>query len=133
MSTSQDHPGTRVGVPQESRDGERRVALVPKMVEKLTSRGMRVVVESGAGEGALMPDEMFIEAGATIEDPWEADVVVKVAPPTDEEIRRLRRGAVLIGFLAPQSDPEIATKLREAGVRAFAMESIPRISRAQSM
>jgi NAD(P) transhydrogenase subunit alpha len=133
VSSSQEHSGTRVGVPRESKDGERRVALVPKTVERLTGRGLQVVVESGAGMGALMPDELFVEAGATIDDPWKADVVVKVAPPTDEEIGRLRRGAVLIGFLAPRSDPEIAGKLREAGVTAFAMESIPRISRAQSM
>src|SRR5947209_2333556 len=133
VTSSQDHSGTRVGVPRESKDGERRVALVPKMVEKLTGRGLQVVVEPGAGVGALMPDELFIEAGATIGDPWGADVVVKVAPPTDEEIGRLHRGSVLIGFLAPRSDPEIAGKLRDAGVRAFAMEAIPRISRAQSM
>jgi H+-translocating NAD(P) transhydrogenase subunit alpha len=133
VTAPQDPPGTQVGVPRESKDGERRVALVPKTVEKLTGRGLQVVVESGAGVGALMPDELFIEARATIGNPWDADVVVKVAPPTDEEISRLRRGAVLIGFLAPRSDPEIATKLREAGVTAFAMESIPRISRAQSM
>jgi NAD(P) transhydrogenase subunit alpha len=133
VTSSQDQQGTRVGVPRESRDGERRVALVPKMVEKLTGRGLQVVVESGAGVGALMPDELFIEAGATIGDPWDADVVVKVAPPTDEEIGQLRRGSVLIGFLAPRSDPEIAGKLRTAGVIGFAMESIPRISRAQSM
>ncbi len=125
--------GTRVGVPRESRDGERRVALVPKVVEKLTQQGLRVVVESGAGVAALMPDEMFTEAGATIGDPWECDVVVKVAPPTGDEIGRLRRDSMLIGFLAPLSDPEIAGTLREAGVTAFAMESIPRISRAQSM
>ena len=127
---SQDHPSTRVGVPRESKDGERRVALVPKTVEKLTGRGLQVVVESGAGVGALMPDELFIEAGATIGNPWDVDVVVKVAPPTDEEIGRLHRGSVLVGFLAPRSDPEIAGKLRDAGVTAFAMESIPRISRA---
>jgi proton-translocating NAD(P)+ transhydrogenase subunit alpha len=133
VTSSQDHHSTRVGVPRESRDGERRVALVPKMVEKLVGRGMQVVVESGAGVGALMPDELFTEAGATIDDPWDANVVVKVAPPTDAEIRRLRRGSVLIGFLAPRSDPEIAGKLRRAGVIAFAMEAIPRISRAQSM
>jgi H+-translocating NAD(P) transhydrogenase subunit alpha len=133
VTSSQDHHSTRVGVPRESRDGERRVALVPKMVEKLVARGMQVVVESGAGMGALMPDELFTEAGATIDDPWDADVVVKVAPPTDAEIGRLRRGAVLIGFLAPRSDPDIADKLRAAGVTAFAMEAIPRISRAQSM
>ncbi|MCA1820868.1 MAG: NAD(P)(+) transhydrogenase (Re/Si-specific) subunit alpha, partial [Pseudonocardia sp.] len=133
VTSSQDHSGIRVGVPRESKDGERRVALVPKMVEKLTGRGLQIVVESGAGIGALIPDELFIEAGAAIDEPWGADVVVKVAPPTDEEIGRLRRESVLIGFLAPRSDPEIAGKLRDAGVTAFAMESIPRISRAQSM
>ncbi|HEU0089413.1 MAG TPA: Re/Si-specific NAD(P)(+) transhydrogenase subunit alpha [Pseudonocardiaceae bacterium] len=133
MTSSHDGPGIRVGVPKESRDGERRVALVPKMVEKLAGRGLAVVVESGAGVGALMPDQMFTEAGATIGDPWDADVVVKVAPPTSAEIGKLRPGTVLIGFLAPRSDPAVGEKLRAAGVRAFAMESIPRISRAQSM
>jgi NAD(P) transhydrogenase subunit alpha len=133
VTSTGDHQGTRVGVPKESRDGERRVALVPKVVEKMVGKGLQVVVESGAGDGALMPDSMFTEAGATIGDPWEADVVVKVAPPNDEEIGRLRNGSVLIGFLAPLSDSEIAGKLRKAGVKAFAMESIPRISRAQSM
>src|SRR6476469_3584332 len=123
----------RIGVPKETAAGERRVALVPEVVRKLKGKDHQVVVEPGAGVGALMPDEMFIEAGATIGDPWDADVVVKVAPPTDEEIGRLRRGSVLIGFLAPRSDPEIAGKLRNAGVIGFAMESIPRISRAQSM
>ncbi|MGH3889118.1 MAG: NAD(P)(+) transhydrogenase (Re/Si-specific) subunit alpha, partial [Pseudonocardiaceae bacterium] len=93
VTSSQDQQGTRVGVPRESQDGERRVALVPKMVEKLVGRGLQVVVESGAGVGALMPDELFTEAGATIDDPWDADVVVKVAPPTDEEIGRLRSGS----------------------------------------
>ncbi|MGH8573297.1 MAG: NAD(P)(+) transhydrogenase (Re/Si-specific) subunit alpha, partial [Gammaproteobacteria bacterium] len=72
VTSSQDHQGTRVGVPRESHDGERRVALVPKMVEKLAGRGIQVVVESGAGVGALMPDELFTEAGATIDDPWDA-------------------------------------------------------------
>ncbi|HZS21893.1 MAG TPA: NAD(P)(+) transhydrogenase (Re/Si-specific) subunit alpha, partial [Pseudonocardiaceae bacterium] len=65
MTSSQDSPGIRVGVPRESREGERRVALVPKAVEKLVRRGLQVVVEPGAGVGALMPDEMFIDAGAT--------------------------------------------------------------------
>ncbi len=107
--------------------------MVPKMVERLLGLGLQVVVEPGAGVGALMPDEMFLDAGATMGDPWDADVVVKVAPPTSEEVGRLRRGAVLIGFLAPRTDPEIAEQLRAAGVTAFAMEAIPRISRAQSM
>lgn len=125
--------GTTVGVPREAGAGERRVALVPKVVEKLTARGVSVVVESGAGLGALIPDELYTAAGATIGDPWTADVVAKVAPPSTEEIGRLRSGGTLIGFLAPRTTPETITALREAGVTAFAMEAIPRISRAQSM
>jgi NAD(P) transhydrogenase subunit alpha len=109
------------------------VALVPKVCEKLVARGLDVVVEAGAGVGALMPDELFTAAGAKIGDPWSADVVVKVAPPTAEEISRLRRDGILVGFLAPRSDPEITAELKAAGVTAFAMEAIPRISRAQSM
>ncbi|QJY46487.1 Re/Si-specific NAD(P)(+) transhydrogenase subunit alpha [Pseudonocardia broussonetiae] len=125
--------GTTVGVPRESGADERRVALVPKVVEKLRTRGVEVVVESGAGLGALIPDELYVAAGATIGDPWSADVVVKVAPPSTEEIGRLRSGATLIGFLAPRTAPESLAALKAAGVVAFAMESIPRISRAQSM
>jgi NAD(P) transhydrogenase subunit alpha len=124
---------TTVGVPRESGDGERRVALVPKVVEKLRGRGVQIVVESGAGLGALIPDEVYTEAGATIGDPWSADVVVKVAPPTEAEIGKLRSGSTLIGFLAPLTSPETVEALKRAGVTAFAMESVPRISRAQSM
>ena len=127
-------PGrTTVGVPRESGAGERRVALVPKVVEKLVSRGVEIVVESGAGLGALIPDEVYIEAGATVGDPWACDVVVKVAPPTAEEIGRLRSGASYIGFLSPLTSPETVEALRGAGVSGFAMEAVPRISRAQSM
>ena len=71
-----------VGVPREMGEGERRVALVPTVVERLRARGVEIVVESGAGVGALMPDELYTEAGASIGDAWSADVVVKVAPPT---------------------------------------------------
>lgn len=124
---------TRVGVPKEAGAGERRVALVPKVVERLRSKGVEVVVEAGAGEGALMPDDLYTAAGATIGDPWSADVVVKVAPPTPEEISRLARGGSYIGFLAPLTSPETVQALKDAGVQAFAMEAIPRISRAQSM
>jgi len=120
-------------VPRESAAGERRVALVPKVVEKLRTRGVDVVVEAGAGLGALIPDELFTQAGATIGDPWPCDVVVKVNPPTAEEIGRLREGGTLIGFLAPLTSPQTVDALAERGVQAFAMEAIPRISRAQSM
>ena len=122
-----------VGVPRERGAGERRVALVPKVIEKLRGRCGGVVVEAGAGLGALVPDDHFVAAGATIGDPWACDVVVKVARPTTEEIGRLRAGATLVGLLAPLTCPETVAALRAAGVSAFAMESVPRISRAQSM
>ncbi|HEX7660600.1 MAG TPA: Re/Si-specific NAD(P)(+) transhydrogenase subunit alpha [Pseudonocardiaceae bacterium] len=124
---------TIVGVPRETAAGERRVAIVPKVVERLRAAGLGVVVESGAGLGALIPDDSYVQAGATIGDPWSVDVVVKVNPPTTEEIGRLRSGGTLIGFLAPLTNPEIAGALKSAGVTAFAMESVPRISRAQTM
>jgi H+-translocating NAD(P) transhydrogenase subunit alpha len=128
-----DARSTVVGVVRESGAGERRVALVPKVIEKLRAKGVRVVVEAGAGLGALIPDEAYTAAGATIGDPWPADVVVKVAPPTQEEIGRLGSGSVLIGFLAPLTAPETIEALRGRGVLGFAMEAVPRISRAQSM
>ncbi|AKS31773.1 Re/Si-specific NAD(P)(+) transhydrogenase subunit alpha [Mycolicibacterium goodii] len=124
---------TLIGVPRESAEGERRVALVPKVVEKLSARGLEVVVENSAGAGALFSDEDYERAGATIGDPWPADLVVKVNPPTPDEISRLKPGSVLIGFLAPRTQPELASRLRLADITAFAMESIPRISRAQTM
>ena len=79
------------------------MALVPKAVSALVNSGVAVVVESGAGERALLPDELYTEAGATIGDAWAADVVVKVAPPTADEVARLRSGQTLIGFLAPRN------------------------------
>ncbi|MBU8810696.1 Re/Si-specific NAD(P)(+) transhydrogenase subunit alpha [Mycolicibacterium goodii] len=124
---------TLIGVPRETAEGERRVALVPKVVERLSAKGLEVVVESSAGAGALFSDEDYERAGATIGDPWPADVVVKVNPPTSDEISQLKPGSVLIGFLAPRTQPELASRLRLADVTAFAMESIPRISRAQTM
>lgn len=94
-------PQTTVGVVAESTPDERRVALVPKAVGSLVNSGVAVVVESGAGERALLPDDLYTEAGATIGDAWAADVVVKVAPPSADEVGKLRNGQTLIGFLAP--------------------------------
>jgi H+-translocating NAD(P) transhydrogenase subunit alpha len=122
-----------IGVVAESADGERRVALVPKAVAGLVAKGLAVVVESGAGEGALLPDELYTDAGATIGDAWSADVVVKVAPPTTDEVKRLHSGQTLIGFLAPRDPDTVIGALRDAGVVGFALEAIPRISRAQAM
>jgi H+-translocating NAD(P) transhydrogenase subunit alpha len=123
----------RLGVPKESVPGERRVALVPEVVRRLVGRGVEVVVEPGAGEGALIPDGHFVDAGASLGEAWDADVIVKVAPPTPDEIGRLREGSTVIGFLAPRSNPELQGVLAGRGVTAIAMEAIPRISRAQSM
>ncbi len=109
------------------------MAIVPKVVERLAAKGLDIVVESGAGVAALLPDELYTAAGATIGDPWDVDLVAKVAPPTDDEIGRLRGGGMLVGFPAPLSNPDVVARLEQAGVTAFAMESIPRISRAQSM
>jgi H+-translocating NAD(P) transhydrogenase subunit alpha len=123
----------RLGVPKETAEGERRVALVPEVVKRLQGKGVDVVVEAGAGEGALIPDALFEEAGATIGDPWDADLVVKVGAFTGDDVGRLRSGATVIGFLAPRSNPELGQRLAAQGVTAIAMEAIPRISRAQSM
>ncbi|MGF6883858.1 NAD(P) transhydrogenase subunit alpha [Nocardia sp. GAS34] len=124
---------TRVGVVRESTPDERRVALVPKIIPSLVKHGVQVIIESSAGAGALIPDAAYLEAGASIGDPWTADVVVKVAPPSDAEIAKLSAGQTLIGFLAPRNADNKIGALREAGVQAFAVEAIPRISRAQVM
>ena len=124
---------TTVGVVAESGADERRVALVPKAVAPLVKSGIAVVVESGAGERALLPDELYTQAGATIGDAWAANVVVKVAPPTAAEVGKLHSGQTLIGFLAPRNAENSIGALKQAGVQAFALEAIPRISRAQAM
>src|ERR1700724_2351951 len=124
---------TTVGVVAESGADERRVALVPKAIAPLVKSGVAVVVQSGAGERALLPDSLYTEAGATIGDAWGADVVVKVAPPTADEVGKLRSGQTLIGFLAPRNADNSIGALKQAGVQAFALEAIPRISRAQVM
>ncbi|MCH5641074.1 Re/Si-specific NAD(P)(+) transhydrogenase subunit alpha [Gordonia sp. ABSL49_1] len=122
-----------VGVVRETAQGERRVALVPKVAASLVGKGVPVVVESGAGLGALIPDEAYTDAGATIGDPYSADVVLRVAPPSDEEIGKLRSGQKLIGFLAPRNADNQIGALKAAGIEAYAVEAIPRISRAQVM
>jgi NAD(P) transhydrogenase subunit alpha len=124
----------RVGVPRETAPGERRVALVPESVPKLTALGLEVAVERGAGHPAAFTDQTYEEAGATLVDnALDADLVVKVARPSADEVAKLRSGAVLVGFLAPLTDPDGIAQLQARGVTAFAMESIPRTTRAQSM
>jgi NAD(P) transhydrogenase subunit alpha len=123
----------RVGVARETAPGERRVALVPETAGKLAAAGFEVVVEPGAGEAASFPDAAYTDAGATLGSPWEADLVVKVQKPDDAEAARLREGQLLIGYLDPLADRDGVARLAARGVVAFAMESIPRTTRAQSM
>jgi NAD(P) transhydrogenase subunit alpha len=122
-----------VSVPKETASGERRVALVPEVVDRLGKSGVEVTVEAGAGAGAHLPDADYEQAGARLGDGFSGQVVAKVAPPSPEEIARLGRGSVLIGFLAPLTAADTVRGLAEAGVTSFAMEAIPRITRAQSM
>ncbi|HEY8027947.1 MAG TPA: Re/Si-specific NAD(P)(+) transhydrogenase subunit alpha [Gaiellaceae bacterium] len=120
----------RVGVAVEMAPGERRVALVPETAGKLAAAGFEIVVEAGAGEAASFPDAAYAEAGVPLGSPWEADVVVAVQRP---DAARLHDGQLLVGFLDPLGDPAGVESLASRGVTAFAMESIPRITRAQSM
>jgi H+-translocating NAD(P) transhydrogenase subunit alpha len=123
----------RVGVARETAPGERRVALVPETTGKLAAAGFEVVVEPGAGEAASFPDDTYAAAGATLGSPWDADALVKVHKPDEAETARLRDGQVLIGFLDPLADGAGVELLAARGVLAFAMESIPRTTRAQAM
>src|SRR3954471_11469196 len=122
----------KVGVPKEAVAGERRVALVPETVGRLGD-GVDVIVEAGAGIAAGFSDDTFREAGATIGDPWSAEVVLKVAGPTAEESGRLSSGQVVVAFLSPLTDTAGIERLASAGVHGFALESVPRITRAQPM
>ena len=120
----------RIGVPKETGADERRVALVPDIVRRLTGSGHEVIVEAGAGAGAGVPDDDFTDAGAQIGDPFGAQVIARVAPSPPGD---LTGDHVLIGFLAPLTDGQGIRAVAETGATAFAMEAIPRISRAQSM
>jgi NAD(P) transhydrogenase subunit alpha len=110
------------------------VALVPDAVARLLQNGFEVVVEPGAGAAASFPDASYVEAGASLDgSAWDAEGVVKVRKPSADEVGRLSDGQILVGFLEPLADPAGVERLGERGVHAFAMESIPRITRAQPM
>jgi len=128
----------RIAVPRERRPDERRVAASPDTVKRLVGMGHEVVLEANAGKGAAFPDGAFTAAGARIaaderEALASADIVLKVQQPEPEEIGMMKRGAVLVGMLAPLQNPEAAKSYAAAGVTAFAMELVPRITRAQAM
>jgi len=127
----------RVAVPMETAAGERRVALVPETVSRLSAAGFEIRVERGAGVAAGFADEDYASSGAELSERADlaagAEAVVRVARPTSAEIAALSSGTVLIAFLQPLTDIEGIELLRQQGVVGFAMESIPRITRAQSM
>jgi NAD(P) transhydrogenase subunit alpha len=128
----------KVGVVRETAPGERRVALVPDALAKLTAAGLELIVEKGAGVGALIPDAAYETAGAKVvsrDDMYkQADVVLRVQKPSDDEAKRLRKGQAVIGLLQPLLDPKLMEKLAGAGVTAISLDAIPRtLSRAQTM
>jgi NAD(P) transhydrogenase subunit alpha len=127
-----------VAIPVERRAGETRVAATPETVKKLKGLGLDVRVETGAGAAARIRDEEFAAAGATIVLTQaallsDADVVLKVRGPQPQEIAQIRKGTIVVGLLAPASERELINRMASAGITAFAMEYLPRISRAQTM
>jgi NAD(P) transhydrogenase subunit alpha len=127
-----------VAIPKERRAKETRVAATPESVKKLKGLGLEVAVETGAGAAAHFSDADYLAAGATIAPDAAtalktADIVLKVRGPSDEEIALLKRGAILVALLSPATEKDTVGKLAQAGIDAFAMEFLPRISRAQAM
>ena len=124
-----------VGVPKEILPGECRVALVPDLVIKLKKAGLDVLLESGAGEAAGLPDGSYLEKGARVgpDALAEADVVLKVQPPTTDEVGRMREGATYIGFVQPYANAPVIRALASRRITAFSMELMPRLARSQPM
>ena len=128
----------KVAVVKESAPGERRVALVPESVPKLTQAGLDVVVEEGAGEAAWCPDHVYAKAGCAIlahdELLAQADILLYVGKPAPQDVAKLKAGQTVIGMLQPLVEPGLARQLAGAGVTAISMDGIPRtVSRAQTM
>ena len=128
----------KVGVARETAHGERRVALVPEALGKLTAAGLEILVEAGAGAGAMIPDAAFTDAGASVVSTADlyatADVILRVQKPSADEAGKLRSGQTVIGLLSPLLDPALMGSLASAGVTAVSLDAIPRtLSRAQTM
>jgi NAD(P) transhydrogenase subunit alpha len=128
----------KIGVARETAPGERRVALVPDALSKLTGAGLEVLVEQGAGLGALIPDAAFESAGAKVVSTADlyaqSDVILRVQKPSPDEAKHLRKGQAVLGTLQPLLDPKLMATLAEAGVTAISLDAIPRtLSRAQTM
>ena len=126
----------RIAVPREIKSGEKRVALVPDIISKLTKAGLEVVIESGAGVAAQYSDKQFIDAGAQVKSTEvlaDADVVLSVQPLNPAQMKTLKKGAITISFLSPTTSTDSIEAAISAGVTAISLEMVPRISRAQSM
>jgi NAD(P) transhydrogenase subunit alpha len=122
-----------IGVVRESKPGETRVAATPATVRQLQQLGYEVVVAAGAGDRADLPDEGFVEAGATIGDAWQADIVFAINTPSEDELAQMKPGAMLVALLAPALKPDIVDVLARHPITALSMDAVPRISRAQSL
>jgi NAD(P) transhydrogenase subunit alpha len=126
----------RIGVVAEVAPGETRVAATPATTRQLVGLGYDVAVESGAGSRASFADDAYAEAGATVVDSdeaWRCDIVFKINAPAEDEITRLRDGAWLVSLISPALNPELLDRLAERPITVFAMDAVPRISRAQSL
>lgn len=128
----------RIAVPKETKFKENRVALTPDVVKDLVKKGFSVTMEAGAGQASFYADEQYIAAGAQIESSrnallGQADVVLKVNPPLPEEVAAMKKEAILISFLWAVTNREVVDACSKAGISAFSMDAIPRISRAQKM
>jgi proton-translocating NAD(P)+ transhydrogenase subunit alpha len=128
----------KVGVAKETAPGERRVALVPEALGRLTAAGLEILVEAGAGAGAMIPDQAYADAGAKIVKGGElfaqSDIILKVQKPSATEVKRFRSGQAVVGFLQPLIDPKLAAAMAKKGITAISLDAIPRtLSRAQTM
>lgn len=125
-----------IGVPKETAEGERRIAMDPSIIARLGKLGAKVLIESGAGKGAYVPDALF--KGATIVDSpktltQQADIILRVQAPSIHDVDNMQQGSTLLAILHPHSNLELVKKLQEKQITSYAMELLPRISRAQSM
>jgi NAD(P) transhydrogenase subunit alpha len=128
----------KIGVPTETLEGERRVALVPESCKKLIGKGVAISIQSGAGQGSFLSDDAYRDVGVTIESDLgsllgSADFVLQVQPPTVDQVGHMREGAMLLTTLTPTRNLDVVRKLAEKKISAFATDAIPRTTRAQSM
>src|SRR3546814_407577 len=122
-----------IGVLREAQTGETRVAATPATVVQLLKLGYEVVVETGAGDASSFADEAYVEAGASIGDPFDADIVLGVNQPAAQQLDQLRQNATLIGILNARLDESVVADLTSRPITALSMDAVPRLSRAPSL